>query len=397
MLCKIAKMVYDRTENPRLLSLPKSETEINALLQDMGIGRENSFEYAMPYIKTGNATLDKYLLENPATIDELNHIAEYTKDFSQKNFDRLGCILEIEEPRNTVDLINVMHSRDSYDFFEDVSNMKELGEVAAFRTDEIDPDSPLGMCINFEAYGQSYHDAHQGIFKDGKYIVPPQMVPKQVYDGVMLPGTDRNDPTIPLAVQLVSKQQFHAFADEGIGDDVKGIWVKLPTTEYALDRIAHRLGENSADDCIIYNVHSAAEILSDTDCIINAGCYPHHVNTFAEILASFRDPAIMEKLEAVWEYEGFPELPEIINIACNIDCYNHDPLISSTEDFVVKYYDNDPAKLARADELDGEKLLARCGGKITENGFVARNEQPMEQIYEPPQPEQGQDQGITMQ
>lgn len=65
------------------------------------------------------------------------------------------------------------------------------------------------------------------------------------------------------------------------------------------------------------------------------------------------------------------------------------------EDFVIHAYEHDPIKLASADELDGNLLLAKCGGKITEYGFVARNENPLYEVYASPEPEQAQGMDMT--
>ena len=388
MLCKITKMSGAAPEESRLIKLPKNEQELNALLQDMNIGKDNEFGYSITDVRTKNAVLDEWFdSHRTVDIDEMNYIAGGISRLNNAELTRLGDIMKAENPDNAIDFINIMHNRANYVFYDNITDMEELGKESAFRIYGFDEETPLGMCVDYKQFGESFHDAHNGTFIDGKYIIKPS-APQIVYDGVMLPGTDNIAPETRLAVKIVSCERF------GVDDDSRGIWLKLPAAEYALDRAAHRLGEESIDGCFVNNAKYP-------DCLeyflLDCRSDIRELNIMAEILESYTEPAQIEKFEAVLEYEGNISTEQAINIAANLDCYNYDPEITSAEDFIIKYYDNDPAKLARADELDGEKLLARCGGKITENGFVARNEQPMEQIYEPPQPEQGQDQGITMQ
>jgi hypothetical protein len=314
---------------------------------------------------------------------------------NHEELEQLGDIIKAENPDNTVDFINIVNDRENYVIHNNIADMTELGKEVARQQYGFSEESPLGMDVNYEELGEKFHDAHEGIFQDGKYIIKPP-IPNNPYDGVALPGTDKLGPDSLLAVQLVSRKKFKWYTRQGNGDDIGGIWVTLPTTQYALDRTAHLLGENSADDCLIYHAQSLSAILAEQGYLFNAADSPYEVNTLAEIVASYSDPATMEKFEAVMSYEEahLPKLPDVINYACNLDCYEYDPEIQSPEDFVIHTYGDDPVRLARADEFDGEKLLAKCGGKITEYGFVARNEQPMKQVYKSPEPEQGQ--GISM-
>ena len=388
MLCKITRFGNGTPDKSQVVHFPKSEQELNALLCDMQINRENEYAYSISNIKTGNTALDQQLESQcRPNMDELNHIAGFIQKISDKQLEELNLIMKVQKPENSTDFINAMHNHSNFNIYENANNMKELGEEVAFINDGIDSESPLGMCINYEEYGESFHDAHEGTFINGQYVVPP-MVLNEAYDGLSLPW---NGAQKLLAVYVTTYEKIQECGDE----TPSGIWLELPATQYAIDRTAHRLGADEISDCYMYNAESPEGILLDFR-LFEANASLYEVNALAEVLSSYPNPAVMEKFEAVLEYEGnqVQTLPDIINTACNLDCYNYDPEITSAEDFIINHYDNDPAKLARADDLDGEKLLARCGGKITEYGFVARNDTPMEQVYEPPEPEQ--EQGMQM-
>ena len=387
MLCKITRFGNGMPDRSQVVHLPKSEQELNALLCDMQINRENNYACNVSNIKVGNDSLEYHISECGFNIDELNHVAGFIQKLNEQELSKLGTVMSVEKPQDSVTFINHMHNLEEYNLYENAGNYKELGEIVAFSKDGIDSESPLGMCINFEEYGSSYHDAHDGVFINGRYLVPAS-VPSQEYDGVMLPGSDEFGAQTKLTVQIVSSEKF------GMSGDDRGIWVKLPTTEYALNRIAHRLGEPGIECCSVIHANCTNEfieyIVADNRGEIS------ELNTLAEVMEFHTNPAQMEKFEAVLEYEGDLSLSEIINLAYNLDRYEYDPEIRSVEDFVISRYDNDLVKLAQAGEIDGEKLLARCGGKITENGFVAQNDKMPVQIYDPPRPEQVQEQDMSM-
>jgi hypothetical protein len=103
-------------------------------------------------------------------------------------------------------------------------------------------------------------------------------------------------------------------------------------------------------------------------------------------LEGLLSPTRGAKLKAILAYEDGGSVADIVNAAFNLDSYDFKENIQSPEEFIADYYDNDLIKIARGNELDAEKLMRESGGKITQYGYVARNDKPIEQIYEPREP-----------
>jgi len=241
--------------------------------------------------------------------------------------------------------------------------------------------------MNYKQFGESYHDAHQGVFQDGKYILPP-IIPTIAYDGLDFPWNGDKNPDLLLAIYVTTHEKLHEYGIE----TPPGIWLELPTTQYAIDRTAHRLGVEDISDCYVYTEQS--NVMSfENERIFAPNESLYEINTFAEILSSLRERDMLEKFDAVLEYEGqnVQNLPGVINTAANLDCYDHGPAIKCTEDLVFNKYGGSLVKIAKANFPDGKELLEQSGGKLTSFGFVARNDLPFEQVYEPPEPEQEQE------
>jgi hypothetical protein len=383
MLCKIENPANGRT---RLASLPKSEKDLNAFLMDVRVGRENNYAYEISEIKTGYDALDKHIAAARPDIDELNHIAEYLRDSRAARIEKLGVVMEAQKPQNAADFINMMHNSGDYSVYENISDMEELGKEAAFRLFDFGEDSPVGAYADYKGFGENFHKAHGGAFAGGKYIVPPPE-PKQVYDGVMLPGTEKLNRGALVSLFLVSRTEMEKL-NEGEIAEPRGIWAQLPTTEYALDRAANRLGEASAGDCHIFHADSRLEIFMNEPCM-NPDESPYKINALAEILSGYTNPAEMKKFEAVLEFEGknIKSYSEIIEAAANLDCYDHDPEITSADDFEHSDYGGSFAEEKSLIGCCGEELLELRGGKITGLGCVARNGKSMTLRFEPPAPE----------
>ena len=393
MFCKITRTNITEPEDSRLVTLPKSEQELNAFLQDMNINESNYYSCLISNVKTGNEVLDKWFEKGCAiNVDELNHIAGQINKLNYEELDQLGYIIKSENPDNTVDFINILHNRKDYVIHENISDMNELGKEMAFRLYEFDEDSPIGMCVDYKQFGENYHDAHGGNFQDGKYTVPPS-APNAAYNGLDFPWKGDKNPNLLLSIYVTTYEKIEEFGDE----TPDGIWIELPVTKYTIDRTIHRLGAESIDDCYIYTQESNCLSLDDERIFApNESLY--EINTLAEVLAHLRDIGQLGKFNAALEYERgtLTELGDVIDLAINLHCYNYNPEITSAADYIIKFYNNDPVKIAQANELDGEKMMSMRGGRITGYGYVERNDLPMEQIYVPSEPQYEQDQGMNM-
>lgn len=382
MLCKITKTSNGNQDQSRLITLPKSYQELNAFLMDMSIGKDNDWQYQISNLKTGTEIFNN-ALKDCQNIDELNFIAQYFDKCNSDKMQYLEYIIEMEKPQNAKDFINIMYDSEDYTIYNDTPTFEELGKEIAFNFDGVDSDSPLGMCINYKEYGESFHDAHGGRFVGGAYIMSPINEPR--YDGIMLPDNDKFGDSI-MALKITTERRVNDVNNDPSLGDPAVICVELPTTNYALERTANRLGADSLDECIIYDCLSIKTYITE---FIEPTSSITEVNALTEVMSSLNERHFA-KFEAVCFYENDASIGNMINFAYNLDCYEFNPEIQSAEDFVMYTYDDDPVKLAQADELDGETLLAKCGGKITPYGFVARNDTQMTEVYVP-EPDSCQD------
>ena len=120
MLCKIERGGA-WSYGARIISLPKSDKDLNALLQDMEINKSNDYAYTISNVKTGNDVLDEWFGKGYAiNVDELNHIAGQISKLDYKELEQLGDIMKSERPDNTVDFINIIHNRDNYVIHENI-------------------------------------------------------------------------------------------------------------------------------------------------------------------------------------------------------------------------------------------------------------------------------------
>jgi hypothetical protein len=293
--------------------------------------------------------------------------------------------MEAQKPQNAADFINMMHNGGDYSVYENISDMEELGKEAAFRLFDFGEDSPVGAYVDYKGFGENFHKAHGGAFSNGKYVIPPPE-PKQVYDGVMLPGTEKLNRGALVSLFLVSRTEMEKL-NEGEIAEPRGIWAPLPTTRYALDRAAFRLGGDGADTCVIYHANANCAVFMEEPGMSPIES-PYDINTLAEILSGYKDSAEMEKFEAAIAFEGCGvSYSELINIAANLDGYDHDPEITSADDFEHSDYGGSFAEEKSLIGCCGEELLELRGGKITRLGYVARNGKSTTLRFEPPAPE----------
>jgi hypothetical protein len=294
--------------------------------------------------------------------------------------DKLGSIVATAEPEHTVGFINLMNEWENFTFYDNAATLEQLGMKVAEQLDGVDPESPLGQCVDFERYGESYDSAHGGTFIDNGYVVS-EGSRNIVYSGLYLPSIDAEVPDVkPLSVKLTTLDWLAA----DVLNDPYTEALSLPATEWEIDKSLSKLAEISKGKPIICanNTESVtARYVGETSLF--------DLNALAEVYAleGLLSPTRGAKLKAVLVYEDSVSVAEIVNAAFNLDSYDFKENVQSLEDFVADYYDNDLVKIARSSELDAEKLLSVSGGKITRYGYVARNDKPIEQIYEPREPE----------
>ncbi|MCL2838095.1 MAG: hypothetical protein FWE04_03365 [Oscillospiraceae bacterium] len=379
MRLKIGKINGIVTEQQRVLSLPKPLPELNAFLMDMGIDKNNGFKYEVSGIRTGHDLLDE-VMANYKNVDELNYIAEFMRNRDEGDIERIVSIAKSEQSHNAKDFINIMHNSGHFEVYN-APDFEELGKEIAFAWDGVDDESPLGLCINFKEYGESFHDSHVGKFAGGKYILLPDSQ-KIVYDGVMLPGTDEfsANADVLLSTKITTRDLM------GTGEDnPSGIWIELPTTQYELERTAHRLGAENLADCVIYDSYTTRLPLDHNFYEVTDPL--NEINTLMEILSKYDSEAI-DKFLAVVEYEGNPELDNLINCTYNLDCYDYDPEIKYKEDFPSDYHENEHLcnMIAENGEITSQDFIAVNDGKRMVEDVYIRPDEIAEQQAQRSQP-----------
>ena len=376
MLCKITKVTGTEHEQAKILKLPKTTYELDAYLQDMGIGKDNDFRYTISNVRTRNPDLDNALSLIYKDIDELNHIAAYISDLNEENLEKLGDIMSLEKPNHSIDFINIMHGFENCKMFKNVMDFKELGQLNAWGEFEMVPENIMGDCFDFEKYGKLVHEECGGEFSEKGYYISAKSEP--VYDGLTFPKNKPFESMEVFEYSIVSHEQNCLSEDEP-----PTITITFPTTNHAIDHVINRLDAEGVDNCSIY--HSVwkkvelGELISPTESITE-------INVLAEVVSDFGKKEC-NKLEALYEFDSGTTLADFINRAYNLDCYDFNSEIVTATDYGYLKFKNELIDKLDASTMDMKKYgleeLKKSGGMITEYGFIARNDKPMEQVYFP--------------
>lgn len=125
MLCRLENSENGKT---KFISLPKSEERIASILEDIGVTAETNEVYKISYIGTQRPELAKRIMEIGLSIKELNSVAIYMFDKTERWEKDFVLLLNVFKPKTKEEFIKLMKESVAYHFF-DASNDEELGRL----------------------------------------------------------------------------------------------------------------------------------------------------------------------------------------------------------------------------------------------------------------------------
>lgn len=160
----------------RWVKFPVSDEELQKVFKEIGIGSED--EFGQPYEEWFITDYDMYvesiyhILGEYESIDSLNALAERLEEMSEAEYKIFSSAVELDEPDNLEEIIEIANDLDSYFFINDVTNafdygywlVKESGYYNLKNTQFED----LSNYIDYERLGADR--AADGLFTDHGYI-----------------------------------------------------------------------------------------------------------------------------------------------------------------------------------------------------------------------------------
>jgi len=323
---KIARVNnYPQVEQPKQIILPKTANELENMLLGMDINKQNNYRYELSDVKTPYPQIDE-CLKGCNNIDEVNYIANFLNGMNPKKEMQIDELLKVYKPQCAKDFIVLSQKAANLWVYLGASNFEQLGEIVAEHFHEGVIDSPLGMHIDYKAYGEGFHDSHGGQFVGGSYVV--DTYDKPVYDGKFLPYID--DGQIKTMTVLLSNPELMV---EDV-EIIKGITMTFPASEYAIERAARKLGVEM-DECWVAELK-----FEDTNFqyMFDINDTIFEINELAGVISNLSNDNT-KKFVDVMEYEQYVPIDQLINIALNLDCYEYEDgnIIRNNKDIQTFY------------------------------------------------------------
>lgn len=369
------------------VELPASRFELGDALQRAHVSEGGGYELQR-FSGCSQFLTDYLVLSGDKTLEELNLLAGKIAGMDEIQLGTYEGALKlrqdenIDTPISTKELINYAYNLNSFEFQPGVVNDHELGEIAMMggMLDTIDDLSDeAAELLDEQKVGEAMRRTDQGTFTESGYVFRGSADWQEVYDGVHLPGQQKEHGLISLRLESVS----------GNSEENSGVWLELPADGQAVQWALTSLGEASLDHCMITEMESILpslkyQLAGDEDI--------DRLNTLAERLAAFPDCETLMKYKAVLELELFPDLDMMLDITQNLDCYVCCPWIATPTDY-AKYLlqqldvnTSDPS-FAQFDFAGlGKCLLESKHLLITPYGTIYRNIVPFVPEFTKPQP-----------
>lgn len=289
------------------------------------------------------------------------------------------------------DAVNLLLSLPDYEVICPAGSYEQLGE-SYLRYEAGRPD--LIPYADLERIGWKYEDSRPGIFIGDCFVVLPKQEPKQFYDGTdldKLPDTDWS-----LRLKLASPAV------------PEGVWLCLPDSaideEGRMDEIRLALRElkaRSVQECRLLDVRcSLSELSVGLDEYQDLADLICDGNDLGYVLQERGqgEPCFLEKFRAALEYEQCHNLELALDIASNLNCYDHCPASDVErfgEEVLQKQGDTvfrDPVLQGGIDlEAYGKAQLEQQGYLLNtaETEYIRRNGQEFHHEHAEPQREFG--------
>lgn len=359
------------------LDLPATKMQIeNAKQQARYMEHVNLYRDISVYESDG-INFDNVRLDT-TSIEELNFLAKRLNSLERHEQIAYDAVTEKyfgkegKELPSVKDLINLTYGLDAVPLVHNITDLEELGRFAvenSFITDlENLPDSALKF-LDYEAIGQQQMDNDEGYFINGFYVATYGYKNPQVYDGEHIPPTeDFENAVFRLLVAKAPEEDPGEVLDSAQ-------WLELPIGIDELHEFAEKLGADSIEDCVYYQLQSGIPQIDED--VFDSMDDIETLNIIANeyLMQSYDNRALFK---AIIEAENIGSLEEMKRVFEVLDryslCYqdeNADEFFKrylayhAPTDFDGKWFE----KISSHD--DAQKLLEALGAKVTNYGIVS--------------------------
>ena len=154
----------------KYIKLPIKDSDLERVLQEIGIDGINYGAYFIPDIETNVIGLSKTITEH-TSIRELNTLAEMLENLCESDYEKLSAILECEMYSNISDIIGTIENLENWDLYYNARTEKELGYYFIEELSSIQIPDNIRPYFDFEMYGRDLRIELGGTFTTYGYIV----------------------------------------------------------------------------------------------------------------------------------------------------------------------------------------------------------------------------------
>lgn len=290
----------------------------------------------------------------------------------------LEAAMEMAPVKTATDLINLTFQLDCYELCYPAEDDRELGEYVA-RYLEYGKDQALAY-IDREKLGRHFRARQApGFFTGGAYVFPNGMTDMPVYDGSNLSTLKDNAYSVKIKLLSASNKE--------------GVWLRLPDyaevnggkpdeVRIALDALGvSSLRECQALEaiCVLPNITNLLKQYNILEELVWSG------SNLGYVLGEQGQgmPHFMDRFQAAMEYENCDSLDFALDISQNLHCYDFAPNSEAVTEYGRKAAVRDglvqPGTLSVECfdfEFYGYQKIQSAGMKLTEFGYICRNEKP---------------------
>jgi len=362
--------LYDNyTYTDAHLYLPVTSAEIQDALEKARVDSEHpdftiaDYECKLDFLNE--------LLPQKASLDELNYLAQRLSGMSDVEKAAFEGAVKMEKETDLAKLINITYNLTGCHVIFGVHNDEKLGKFYVdneYVTELEEVPEKVLQYIDYQKVGHIYREEEKGVFTKNGYVVQTESDMKVVYDGSNIPKADGN-----------TNYVFNLYLIKGCyePEKAKGVWLKLPVSEYEIAEALSELGAVSLNECAITHCKSSMPCFED---VFSESEDIEKLNILSNAIYKIADSNMGAKYKAALQYENCTDLDFAIDVAQNLDCYNFYPSLSSPEDYgrqillnASKFPHDDMAFKLLDFRRYGEAKMKDNGVKSTEYGLVCRN------------------------
>lgn len=376
-----AEDIYGTGYHYTTLVLPATQGQIEDALQRVrAIGREKCVD--IDVIACGKLQgLTEFRLDSPS-IDELNFLAERIESLDDEQTMALQAVFSkyindenFVEPIVMKDLINMTYGLENCYVMEGTFNDKILGECVKDGEmmeclEKLNTD--IAELLDMEAVGAKFREMEEGMYVKGGYVATVGYEMPNVYDGKLLPESERKIIGGNFITMKVAKSGNPDPSDA----EKNSVLIGLPIDRAKADEIARSLGEKRIEDCVYFDFQSPItwlddEMYGDTEVF-------DKLNDIAKGYETLNSEDRV-KFKAVCENEECNDLDRAKSIMDNIDRYQMSYHTPDYETYAREYmnlklptdFDTSVLQGCNLSAL-GRNIAARLECSLTDYGIVSK-------------------------